>query len=277
MINIACALYQEAHFLINYYELRKRNDYHRFQVFENRERGLRVILTGVGMLRAAMAVSILTEREKVGEDDLLWNIGSCGAAMDKPCGSIFVCHKLVEEPTGHTFYPDILYKHPFAEATLISRMNPAEGKLAEDALYDMEGCGVYQAGISDYGPHRMLFLKVVSDHGDGLCQPLDMQRMMESAGEQVLSFLDRFLFFHGETGQDTQEKEETQKWEQKLIEDLHCSVTMEHELKQLLHYSALAGREPKTQIKRDYDQGILPCPDKREGKKYLEKLKAGLF
>lgn len=276
MIHIVCALYQEAHFLITHYQLKKRNDFHRLQVFENTERGLRVLVTGVGMLRAAMAVSIATERLKVAEHDLLWNIGSCAASFEASPGTVFLCNKLIEEPTGCTFYPDILYRHPFKERAVVSRMTPMTGEPEPGLLYDMEASGVYQAGISDYGPHRMLFIKVVSDYGKGTPDATALQCLMDEAGETMLPFLERFLSFHA--GQEQSANGQTEEeWEQRLVRDLHCSVTMEHELMQLLRYCALADRNVRDELERDYGQGVLPCRSKREGKQYLEKLKAGLF
>lgn len=66
---------------------------------------------------------------------------------------------------GKTFYPDILYRHPWKERELVTGMQPLQRAAAQGVLYDMEAAAVYQAGIRFFSPDRMIFLKVVSDSG----------------------------------------------------------------------------------------------------------------
>ncbi len=80
-------------------------------------------------------------------------------------GDLYVCHKITEQATGKTFYPDILYRHPWKERELVTGMQPLQRAAAHGALYDMEAAAVYQAGIRFFSPDRMIFLKVVSDSG----------------------------------------------------------------------------------------------------------------
>lgn len=58
-----------------------------------------------------------------------------------------MCHKITEQATGKTFYPDILYRHPWKERELVTGMQPLQRAAAHGALYDMEAAAVYQAGI----------------------------------------------------------------------------------------------------------------------------------
>lgn len=88
-----------------------------------------------------------------------------GAAHAAQIGDLYVCHKITEQATGKTFYPDILYRHPWKERELVTGMQPLQRAAAHGALYDMEAAAVYQAGIRFFSPDRMLFLKVVSDFG----------------------------------------------------------------------------------------------------------------
>ena len=88
-----------------------------------------------------------------------------GEAHAAQIGDLYVCHKITEQATGKTFYPDILYRHPWKERELVTGMQPLQRTAAQGVLYDMEAAAVYQAGIRFFSPDRMLFLKVVSDFG----------------------------------------------------------------------------------------------------------------
>lgn len=94
--------------------------------------------------------------------------------MIRPCGmERSFCNKITEQTTGRTFYPDVIYRHPFAEAEIVTQAVPYRGANetqdpengAGARLYDMEAAAVYQAGAYYFGPHQMTFLKVVTDHG----------------------------------------------------------------------------------------------------------------
>ena len=59
----------------------------------------------------------------------------------------------------------------------------------------------------------------------------------------------------------------------KLGEDLHCSVTMQLELEQLLHFAAISGIDTETTVRDFYENGALPARDKRNGKKILDEIR----
>ena len=186
MIYVMMALYQEAHGLIRELKLKKNTAYAPFEVFDNESAGIRLVVTGVGEIAAAAATAAVCARDGADTADFLVNIGCCaaaegaaggcepadrdmdsgyGAAHAAQTGDLYVCHKITEQATGKTFYPDILYRHPWKERELVTGMQPLQRAAAHGALYDMEAAAVYQAGIRFFSPDRMIFLKVVSDSG----------------------------------------------------------------------------------------------------------------
>lgn len=163
MIYVMMALYQEAHGLIRELELKKNTAYAPFEVFDNESAGIRLVVTGVGEIAAAAATAAVCARDGADAADFLVNIGCCaaggcepadrdmdsgyGAAHAAQTGDLYVCHKITEQATGKTFYPDILYRHPWKERELVTGMQPLQRAAAHGALYDMEAAAVYQAGI----------------------------------------------------------------------------------------------------------------------------------
>ena len=168
MLTIYCALFAEAQEIIRIFQLKKENEKHHFEVFSDLEKGIRVVITGVGAIAAATAVAEISTCYPPESADLICNFGSCGAAEETPVGTVYLCNKLTEEISGRTFYPDISYRHPFDEAELIScaqiretEQMKSDGIAGRQRLYDMEAAAIYQAANYYYGPHQMSFLKVL--------------------------------------------------------------------------------------------------------------------
>ena len=291
MIYVMMALYQEAHGLIRELELKKNTAYAPFEVFDNESAGIRLVVTGVGEIAAAAATAAVCARDGADAADFLVNIGCCaaggcepadrdmdsgyGAAHAAQTGDLYVCHKITEQATGKTFYPDILYRHPWKERELVTGMQPLQRAAAHGALYDMEAAAVYQAGIRFFSPDRMLFLKVVSDSGVAGQERMTAETLaglLEQHVKAVAGFLANLW--------KAADEEEALRSGGILQEDeavLHCSQTMRASARQYITYAALTGYDWKAELKEWYARGLLPCKDRREGKVRLEELKQVLL
>lgn len=342
LITIYCALYAEAQYLIQYYELKKASVSRHFQVFENDKKQVRLVITGVGKMNAAVAVAEISTIYPPAKDDLMINYGSCAAetmhrsgaqrcdgGAGVPLGSLIMVNKLTDVESGRMFYPDMIYRHPFAEGEVETSVHVYTAKtgVCDESMtqeevtgwtvHDMEATAFYEAGNFFYGPHQMMFLKVVTDYGmpanvtkqketqvqdvcgghilteskrDAENSGIDKERfaqIMQTAGAQVVDFLDGVLvmmqqdedgttLIGTETLRENKRKQEMQGDAQdraeRLAEDLHCSVTMRAELMQLLTYWRLAGFDAQSVIDVYYAQGLLPCKDKRTGRRLLDEL-----
>lgn len=304
MIYVVTALYQEAHGLIRELELKKNTAYAPFEVFDNESVGIRLVVTGVGEIAAAAATTAVCARDGADAADFLINIGCCAAAnagADSGCetvdsgmdsgygaanatqtGDLYLCHKITEQATGKTFYPDILYRHPWKERELVTGMQPLQEAAAQGVLYDMEAAAVYQAGIRFFSPDRMLFLKVVSDFGVAGQERMTAETLaglLERHVKEIAAFLANLRKAADEeealrSGGILQEDEAVLE---QLFAALHCSQTMRASARQYITYAALAGYDWKAELEEWYARGLLPCKDRREGKVRLEELKQVLL
>jgi hypothetical protein len=282
MITIYCALYREAQELIRAFGLKKETEQNHFQVFSDVEQNVRIVITGVGGVAAATAVAEVSTCYPPGKGDFLLNFGSCAAGEKRETGQVFLCHKITEEGSGRTFYPDVLYRHPFAEAALVSaaRVKKPEELSGADGLFDMEAAAIYQAGNYYYSPHQMIFVKVVTDHGvsDTL---QDFTEQMREASRQVISFVEQLKKLCDSEQESADRlcvaRQEAAEESKRLAEELHCSATMSAELSQLLYYCRLMGKEEEKLIADYRERGCIPAKDKREGKRLLEELRANLL
>ena len=74
MIYVVTALYQEAHGFIRELELKKNTAYAPFEVFDNENAGIRLVVTGVGEIAAAAVVAAVCARDGADAADFLINI-----------------------------------------------------------------------------------------------------------------------------------------------------------------------------------------------------------
>lgn len=281
MIYVFSAFYGECSELIKHYNLKKRQPDSRlkFDVFESDDIKIKVIITGTGAVMAAACVSSIATYFGIEPYDVIINVGTC--AGQNEAGHIFVCNKITEAVTGRTFYPDMVVKCDIAEAEIVSEAVPVDAyKLQEDCspkLYDMEATAIYQAANMYVGPHRMGFVKVVSDNGDiSKLTPEHVKQLMAEATPYIVNYIDRFLAQNniGVTGNS---HEEDVLFVQKLCKDLHCSKTMENQVVQLIKYLKLEGCDYKSYINSLYEMEKLPAHDKKNGKVCLDEIKRELL
>lgn len=285
MVYIFTALYCEAHIFIRQYNLIKNQDCTWYQEFYNKAAGIRLAVTGVGEIAAAAVVSSVCSLYRPTQDDLLFNVGICAHTTND---GIFLCNQIIEKATGKTFYPDMLYRHNFKEGTIVTGMLPwiADHDNAQmtvpaltDILYDMETAAVYQAGIHFFGPHQMIFLKIVSDKG-----------VLEAVSKEQTSLLmvtyQQFIFDYIELLSTISLKSrnckaylspETVNLIKTFCADLHCTKAMQDSMNQFIRYLTLSDIDYVSVIYDMYEKKLLPCKDKKEGKQRFEEFKRNLL
>lgn len=285
MIYIVTALYAEAHAFIARFQLKKDISHTRFQVFQNKEAGICLIISGTGSIPAAVAVSSIFTECGARQGDFLLNTGVCAGIRIQPPHGIFLCNKITEQITGKTFYPDILYRHAFPEAQVITGIKPyekakqTERKETAPYLYDMEAAAIYQAGAYYLGPHQMSFLKIVSDNGDAAgVTPSLIEHLIGDNMEDIADYITTLQSIACHERQSSLvREEEALKISEKLCYDMHCSKAMSESVRQYIRYSMLSNSDYASVLEKMYQEGKLPCKDKREGKQCFEELKKRLL
>ncbi|WFR55422.1 hypothetical protein QA584_17640 [Anaerocolumna sp. AGMB13025] len=130
MIIITTALYCEAQPLIQYYHLKKDTTVTRFQVFKNEE--ILLLLTGTGAMAAAISTSAICSLLSPTSKDIFLNLGICGLnKVEAPIGTVYLCNKIVDLITNRSYYPDILFSHPFKEGCLVTSPTILLGKTGD--------------------------------------------------------------------------------------------------------------------------------------------------
>ena len=286
MLYLFAASYPEAAPLIRRGGWRKRSGRSAFLQFQDGEGKLLLSLSGSGQIAAASAVSSVLSSEGVSCGDFLLSFGSArrlgsfrGEGMRgslrsperKRESGFFLLNKLVNLDSGRSFYPDMLYDLPFPECTGFSGERFYAGEesgISEDALFDRESAAIYEAGSYYLPPDRMLFLRLLQeDAGE------EQRNALFTEQEPALSSLIGQLQGLSEELRSRAElfSEEEEAEIGKLSAALHCSLSMDGRLRQLLLYQKLSGEDWREYWNALYRLGELPCRDKKEGKRVLER------
>ncbi|MEE8885119.1 MAG: hypothetical protein SOI56_00955 [Eubacteriales bacterium] len=282
MIYVFSALYAEAQPLIRHFQLKKKSVVHGVDSFQDETGKMILSLTGSGVYRAIFAVSsVLAVCPPKAEDQLLFWGSAAGSGEN-----VYRIREIHDLSSGKSYYPDVFRDTGLPDAAAVTGMHILrKGEILPDivradvpVLYDMESSGVYEAASHHMGPHQVTILRFVSDDGvaDGKkIAPSALNSRAAEAAPAAVKVLEEMMREQG--GSETPEKavaEEPgtfpdQKMQEQLAQFLHCSASMESELKQYLTYAGLAGIDWKNSAARIMDDS---CTDRRAGKALLRRL-----
>jgi len=279
MINIFTALYCEAQPIIGYFGLKRQQDINRFQFFSNGT--VNLLITGTGMLNAAVGVTSLCSAHRPGSGDILVNIGICGTGnISLQKGTPVLCSKIVDISTGKSCYPDMLFRHPFIEGTVLTSPVPVTDKTGKQfegkgiIVSDMEAYGIFHAGSVFYQPHQMFFIKIVSDYETGE-QVSSCQASSLVAGNAA-TIAEWIKTIHDELSAKQQfffSDEETALLK-KASEYMKLTVSMQYQLNQLMKFYKLQYGDFAGKLAKFIDENLKnPCGSKTEGKKRFDELR----
>lgn len=184
MLLVLTALMMEARPLVAAFGLRSRQA--PYPVYESDS--MRLVVSGTGPLRASAATGWA-----MGEDSSIeaaLNIGFCGAAPEiAPVHRWCLVHAIRDQQTGRVLVPDILFRHPFQEAPLMTVPKVVRERLNWNGLVDMEGAGFFEAARQHLAPDRLMLLKWVSDALTGRIDVEKTTAAFEAGLEPVTDFV----------------------------------------------------------------------------------------
>lgn len=276
MIFIVSALYSEAKPLIDHFNLKKSPQTTRFQVFANQD--IALLISGIGLLSAAVGTSYLLTKYNSAETDIAFNIGIAGSASKGfKIGEPIICNKIIHKDTYRSYYPDILINHGIREGVLESHSHVVENSAliteVNGDIVDMEGAGFYEAASSFLYAHNIYSVKVISDY----LNPTAL------SGEKVSRLIELNLAVFSDLIEKSKEIQKNTKTEllsdeeRELLEsvsaNLKLSTTMNYQLYQLAkQYIIRTGNRLNL---NDFIQATVKS--KHEGKTYFEQIKERLL
>ena len=314
MVFIFAAHKGEVEHLIKKLSLGKRKTSFPFLQYEREE--ILLTITGQGQVNATASVSATLQEEKAKKGDFLLSLGTAAVILSKNpkgegnptpflregtksdaspsvtgrkgeelLGRWFWIQKLEQESTGRNFYPDLLYKLDFPEASLITGDKILElGSMGDQdtvseghsdskevsgsdntLLYDMESAAVFQAANYYLAPEDFFFLRCVTDFG---IAPVEEKEQFFKSGKQLFDETnsasmdwkekmqnllqreeEKILSFIGELRERSKERREEEEREEDFQKKLQC-------LSENLHCSFVMEKQLERLLRYAFLQGI---------------------
>jgi hypothetical protein len=119
----------------------------------------------------------------------------------------------------------------------------------------------------------MHFLKYITDEGDGSITPELVRTRAQESLDDVVEYLKALELLVDDLAVSDLSNG-LLSIQDRLIEELHASFTMQHQIHQLLRYADIAGIDCEKILTKLYDDRKLPCRDKRQGLKVLEEVRS---
>lgn len=282
MIYILTALYIEAKPLIEKFNLKKNNEFNKFQVFSSKE--ICLIISGVGRINSSVALTYLISKTEIKENDFILNIGFAGTLnKDINLKDILIINKITNPYNEKSNYLEILYKNNFKEASLLTfdkvienkgdcgDKSPATGE--PSILVDMEGFAFYESAKIFFKRDKIIILKIVSDiiikEENKEREILDFKNSdFNEIYSEIFSFIENLLNIFPKDSNLFTEAEK--KYIEKIGEKLKFSQTMKLEFLNIMKYYKLSDKNI-IEFLKNYEN--IEIKNKNEGKRYFENIK----
>ncbi len=263
MIRLFTALYHEAQPFIEEFSMIRDESCRPFQRFISGDGDLSLLVTGTGAVRCAAAVSFDMSKS-LSADDLLINIGTAGSSCEPADeGSLFIIDKIMSSEGLRDLYPDMLIDLSgtgIGEAPVISYPRPVEN-IPEGTLADMESYAFFESASIFTGPHRIMVLKVISDHGDtGSLKGNDLSGLTGR-------FIPLIRALNGKESLSGSKEEEIS-----FPEGLYMTEYMKNRYRELIRYAKMEGTDVNKLIEDMRCEGLIPASDKRRSAEALSEL-----
>jgi nucleoside phosphorylase len=160
---ILTALKAEALPIIEVFRLRKDSKTHLYQ-----NNNISLLITGVGRDKTKERLQNLHPIYSNFDQTIVVNMGIAGGNPDQTeIGELYRVNAIFDKKTKQSFIPDILCRHSLVELSLTTVDNSVNKNGDQfRGLVDMEGSVIFQQMSRYVSVHRLVFLKLVSDHMD---------------------------------------------------------------------------------------------------------------
>ena len=223
------ALKAEAQPIISHYSLVKNDASH---IYFNGNIFLFVI--GVGNKKAAKRLKTLSMNYTQWKNTAVINIGIAGGSQfDVKLGEIYRINKVLDQDSGRIYFPDILIKSTISEIGLTTVLRPVNNRpVTQRGLVDMEASTIFEFMSKYVPPHRLNFLKIVSDYMDTSdINNLKINSLMKSRINKILLFIDEIN--NSELLDRSVLDQEEKQIIEKIIINLKLTETQRHQLVEL--------------------------------------------
>ncbi|MCH8163718.1 MAG: hypothetical protein IIA99_06485, partial [Proteobacteria bacterium] len=123
-------------------------------------------ISGIGKIYAAAATAFTHAFLQTSKQDIWLNVGIAGH-KDLEIGEVMIAHKIIEQSTQQSWYPQILYPPPCQSTEVLSCDHPASDytdTVFSGAVFEMEAAGFYATACRFATSELIHVVKIISDN-----------------------------------------------------------------------------------------------------------------
>lgn len=160
MLNIVTATFTEAKPIIKYFNLKKKGFVSEFQMFQNSQKSISLIISGIGKVNAASAVTYLALVCNQKKNNIWLNIGIAGG-KDK-IGELRLINKIIDNSNKKSWYPHFCFENKIKKKVCVTFDEPKF--VYKNYFNDMELSGFFQTCLKFSWNELIHSIKIVSDN-----------------------------------------------------------------------------------------------------------------
>ena len=160
MLNLVVATIPEAKPIIKFFNLKQNKLISEFKIFENYQKTISLIISGIGKINAASAVTYLALKSKNIKNNIWLNIGIAGGKEN--IGKLFMINKSIDHSSKKCWYPSFCFKTKIITKACKTFDLPVFKY--ENHLNDMELSGFFSASLRFSYNELIHSIKVISDN-----------------------------------------------------------------------------------------------------------------
>ncbi len=186
LLIIQVATATEAKALCAHYRLKRCQRTSSFPLYNNRDKSIYLIESGIGKAAAAAAVASAYYLAGANATTVFLNIGIAGGNL--ALGTVVAIDKIVDHDSQQHFYPSLIDQNKHSYTTLTT-YSIANRNYQQDTLMDMEASGFYQSALKFVSTEQIACLKIISDNNIETQQALNKKAVSELMSNALSSII----------------------------------------------------------------------------------------
>lgn len=184
IIQVATAI--EAKALCSHYRLKRCQRTSSFPLYNNRDKTIYLIESGIGKVAAAAGVASAYYLSGANATSVFLNIGIAGGNL--ALGTVVAIDKIVDHDSQQHFYPGLIDQNKHSYTTLTTYSTPHQD-YDHSTLMDMEASGFYQSALRFVSTEQIACLKIISDNNIESQRALNKQSVSELMSNALSSII----------------------------------------------------------------------------------------
>lgn len=229
---ITTALMCEARPLIDEFKLKKITTVVEFPIFISQDKSIFLIVSGIGKINSASAVSFLYALTGLKKQAYLCNIGIAGSSLYK-IGDLIIANKVVDQASSRSLYPSLNLLPKKYKIDCLVTVDVASLNYFHFSMIDMEAFGFYLCANRLVVKEQIQVIKIISDNPTTNHQALNA-KLITQLIEDNLSEIKKLIELNLQISAEEFKIKKVPSIFFEITSQAHFTCYQQHELQEIL-------------------------------------------